>query len=53
MGLVFRVTVVIPVGGDRGVFGRMGGVGCPAGVPCGDVLDWIWALIVATAADWI
>lgn len=35
MGLVFSVTVVIPEGGESGVFGRMG-VGCPVGVPCGD-----------------
>ena len=32
MGLVFSVTVVIPEGGEIGVFGRIG-VGCPAGVP--------------------
>ena len=32
MGLVFSVTVVIPEGGESGVFGSIG-VGCPVGVP--------------------
>ena len=32
MGLVFSVTVVIPEGGESGVFGGIG-VGCPVGVP--------------------
>ena len=32
MGLVFSVTVVIPEGGESGVFGNIG-VGCPVGVP--------------------
>jgi len=50
IGLVFSVTVVIPEGGDSGVFGRMG-VGCPAGVPCGGVFVWICALMAAPAAD--
>ena len=50
MGLVFSVTVVIPEGGESGVFGRMG-VGCPAGVPCGEVFVWICALMAAPAAD--
>lgn len=50
MGLVFSVTVVIPEGGESGVFGRIG-VGCPVGVPCGDVFVWICALIVAPVAD--
>ena len=50
MGLVLSVTVVIPEGGESGVFGRMG-VGCPAGVPCGEVFVWICALMAAPAAD--
>jgi len=50
MGLVFSVTVVIPEGGESGVFGSMG-VGCPAGVPCGEVFVWICALMAAPAAD--
>ena len=32
IGLVFSVTVVIPEGGESGVFGSIG-VGCPVGVP--------------------
>ena len=50
MGLVFRVTVVIPEGGESGVFGKMG-VGCPVGVPWGDVFVWICALMAAPPAD--
>ena len=50
MGLVFSVTVVIPEGGESGVFGSIG-VGCPVGVPWGEVFVWICALIVAPPAD--
>ena len=32
MGLVLSVIVVIPEGGESGVFGSIG-VGCPVGVP--------------------
>lgn len=52
MGLVFRVTVAIPEGGERGVFGRIG-CGWPAGVPWGDVFACIWALMVAPVTDWM
>ena len=49
MGLVLSVTVVIPEGGESGVFGSIG-VGCPVGVPWGEVFVLICALIVAPPA---